>query len=143
MAGADAICQRHAAAAGLKGTFKAWLATSDVNTPKRLFTTGGAGGYRLVGGATVANDWADLVDGSIAGGINTNEIGVAVTGYVWTQTNRFGELGGYGIGCSGFTTTAGVGRVGRAGESASTWVSSVDNQSCATPNLSLYCFEQY
>jgi hypothetical protein len=36
LAGADAICQTHAAEAGLPGTYVAWLATSTVTAPSRL-----------------------------------------------------------------------------------------------------------
>ncbi len=58
LAGADAKCQSLAEAAGLKGTFKAWLSDSTA-TPLTRFTH--AGSYVLVDGTQIASDWQWLL----------------------------------------------------------------------------------
>ncbi|RZV49199.1 MAG: hypothetical protein EX268_19345, partial [Deltaproteobacteria bacterium] len=61
--GADAICAAQALAAGLEGEFKAWLST--IASPVADRVAQGSGPYVLVDGTRVADDWSDLVDGSI------------------------------------------------------------------------------
>ena len=73
--GADTFCQGLATSAGLSGTYLAWL--SDTTTsPSARFAQANVP-YRLVDGTTIANDWADLVDGSIQNPINLDEYGNA------------------------------------------------------------------
>jgi hypothetical protein len=62
--GADAVCQSHAAAVDLPGTFRAWLSTRDVTAAERL--THAAVPYVRTDGTTIADDWDDLVDGTLA-----------------------------------------------------------------------------
>ena len=58
--GADAKCQALAAAAGLPGTFRAWLSDS-TGSPSTRFTQSTLR-YVRVDGVKVADDWADLTD---------------------------------------------------------------------------------
>lgn len=158
LAGADAKCQQLADAAELDGTFKAWLSDSTTDARDRL--TQATVPYRLVDGTTVANDFTDLTDGSLAAPINRNEQNGTVGERPWTGTNSAGEacfqasggtcnltvpdpVGG-GIprlACEDWTTTAGVGEavVGQAATS-SAWTSEGDRR--CSDNLRLYCIQQ-
>lgn len=61
LSGADLKCQSAAMAAGLSGTFKAWLSDSSISAKERLGHNPAA--YVRTDGATVANNWLDLTDG--------------------------------------------------------------------------------
>jgi hypothetical protein len=63
LSGADHKCQGLAMAAGLSGTFKAWLSDGTTSAASRL--THGTLPYVLLDGTLVANDWADLTSGSV------------------------------------------------------------------------------
>jgi Collagenase NC10 and Endostatin len=96
--GADAKCQARAVAAGLAGTYRAWLSDS-TGSPSSRFTRHGAP-YALVNGSVVANDWAGLTSGSLRHAINVTELGgppptsttVCGGSYVWTDTDASGQL---------------------------------------------------
>jgi hypothetical protein len=67
LAGADAKCQALATAAGLGGTFRAWLSVGDtVSTsgPVNRFVHS-VYPYVRVDGVVIANNWDDLVDGPL------------------------------------------------------------------------------
>ncbi len=99
-AGADAICQALAGAADLPGTFKAWLSTTTASAASRL--THSSHPYRLVDGTVLANDWADLTDGSISVSIHETETGASVSPeFVWTNTASDGTAATYD--CLGWT----------------------------------------
>ncbi len=85
LAGADAKCQSLAQAAGLAGSFKAWLSDSTTSAAARM--THSDGPYVLTSGAMVAANWAGLVSGSLLGPINLTETkSPSVTTGVWTNT---------------------------------------------------------
>ena len=71
--GADKQCATLATAAGLSGTFKAWISDS-TTSPATSFAQSSAP-YKQVDGTVIANDWADLVDGVLAIGIKVDENG--------------------------------------------------------------------
>src|SRR5438067_1391069 len=76
LAGADAKCQSLATGAGLTGTYKAWLSSSSVDARDRL--THSAIPYVLSDRTTVvADNWSDLVDGSLKHAIDKTETGAA------------------------------------------------------------------
>jgi cysteine-rich repeat protein len=76
LVGADALCQGLATAAGLPGVYMAWL-SDGVDNPTTRFNQS-AVPYVLVTGEQVADNWADLVDGSLDTAIDTTETGGAV-----------------------------------------------------------------
>jgi hypothetical protein len=84
LTGADQICQDLADAAGLLGTFKAWLSTS-TQSPSTRFTHS-ATPYILTNGTVIANDWWDLIDGTLNAAISLDEKGHLLSSYVWTGT---------------------------------------------------------
>jgi len=61
LSGADAACQSLADAAGLAGTFAAWI--SDAYDGPSVRLPHASVPYVLTDGAVVARDWGDLVDG--------------------------------------------------------------------------------
>jgi len=64
-----------AMAASLPGTYKAWVSTNQANgTPATRFTQS-ATPYVLVNGTKIANNWADLIDGTLLAPINRTETG--------------------------------------------------------------------
>ncbi len=63
VAGADSKCQARANAAGLTGTYKAWISTSS-SSPATTFTKYSSP-YILTDGTQIASNWNDLTDGSI------------------------------------------------------------------------------
>ena len=96
VAGADAKCQELATAAGLSGTFKAWLSDS-TSSPSTSFTHN-TKPYQLVDGTIIAQNWNDVTDGALSASIDIDENGVklpapnqTLTG-VWTDTDANGNL---------------------------------------------------
>ena len=143
LAGADAICQDLAEAAGLPGTYKAWLSDA-TSAPISRFVPS-TGPYRLVNGATIAANWADLTDGRVAAPINVTETGGAsgTNTSAWTATNPDGTLGPHGH-CSNWSTdTAGQQEQGSGGittRSEGGWTSGFAG--LCELGYHLYCFQQ-
>jgi len=139
--GADELCASQAAAAGLQGEFKAWLSTISSPVSDRL--THSSGPYVLVDGTPVANDWNDLVDGSILAPIDLDASGQErgeIVLDVWTGTLPNGLPYTNGD-CEGFTNgSAGIGLCGTTASMNANWTAN------ATPScdveLRLYCIEQ-
>jgi hypothetical protein len=138
LAGADAKCQALATAAGLTGTFKAWLSSSFVAAKDRVT---GSGPWVRVDGVRIADDRADLLDGTLAVPINVNEQGAYVGNeLVWTDTQPDGTILP-AVSCSdwGNNGAAANGFVGRAASAANHWTSYA-SRTCDNL-LRLYCFE--
>ncbi len=153
---ADALCQARADAAGLPGTYTAWLSQPPQgtnNVAARL--PDNTIGYVLTDGETfIADDKTDLLDDVIAAPIGLDESGVqvAVTGLnwaVWTNSTAGGAEGsGGGSDCQDFTSSdsADLGVIGDAravGESSApqnNWSRS-NNLPCSN-SARLYCFER-
>lgn len=76
LSGADAKCQARADAAGLAGTWKAWLSDSTTAADSRVTHT--TYNYVLINGTVLANGWSDLTDGTIDAAIDINEFGGSV-----------------------------------------------------------------
>lgn len=153
LAGGDAFCASRATAAGLSGTYKAWLSTTTTSASSRL--THYTGPYKLVTGTTIANNWTDLTDGSLAAPIDRDEFGAIKVSYTWTGTDESGNSLGYD--CSGWTNTvssctpACVTWWGDNSDSDCRWTrQGVLNNNCVTvgvaacsnTNISLYCIQQ-
>ena len=137
--GADAICAAQALAAGLEGEFKAWLST--IASPVADRVTQGSGPYVLVDGTRVADDFSDLVDGSILAPIDLDANGIARSGEIWTGTLATGASF-LGSDCAAFTTDS-MGMTGLCGASSATNATWTENitPACST-RLGLYCIEQ-
>ncbi|MET0341542.1 MAG: hypothetical protein ABW252_11125 [Polyangiales bacterium] len=128
LAGADAKCAAAATAGGRTGTFKAWLSDNSTSATSRL--THAAVPYVRVDGVVVADNWADLTDGSLDNAIDKNESGGAApagsvtcsfsgTANVWTGSYDSGSIFGVRT-CTNWTSTAGAPLYGMAGSTAAT-----------------------
>jgi hypothetical protein len=136
--GADELCASQAAAAALQGEFKAWLSTISSPVSDRL--TQSSVPYVLVDGTLIANDWNDLVDGSILAPINLDANQQVRSGDVWTGTLPNG-LPYTNDDCQGFTNgSAGIGLCGTTASMNANWTAN-DTPGCST-ELRLYCIEQ-
>ena len=149
LAGADAKCQGLASAAGLPGTYMAWLSDAN-NSPSTRFITKSADPYVRPDGVTVANNWADLTDGSLQAPITLNQNGIQTIKSAWTATATSGDADP-NVGtstCSTWTATAnnqgpgkeGWAQTGQSSSSSSSWTA-LGNYWCNSP-LALYCFQQ-
>jgi hypothetical protein len=149
LAGADALCQARASAAGLTGTFMAWIATA-AGSPATRFTRA-AVPYVLVNGTVIANNWADLTDGTLAAPIDRTELnGAPPTGNtscagggnrtVWSGVNGSGAYSGSDS-CSGFSSTSGGGLWGWLDRSDISWTQWCSGGLCSWVSP-LYCFQQ-
>jgi cysteine-rich repeat protein len=145
--GADAICNEHAASAGLGGEFKAWL-SSDGESPSTRFTTWEVP-YVLPNDPMpeLVSGWIDLVDGSpLLLPIVVTESGTPLlagaicseSDRVWTGTKADGLA--HAQHCSGFTTSNAIGALGAA-SSFMSWTLCNPMANCATA-ARLYCFQQ-
>jgi len=142
--GADAKCQERANAANLGGQWKAWL--SDTNTSAASRITHSNNSYKLLNGNVIANNWEDLIDGSIQNSINLDEF-KRVPSYqscVWTSTATNGNFlpkSANLTACSDYTSAdANYSWCGHNGSKDFNWTKwSTDVCSNSSP---LYCFEQ-
>lgn len=148
LAGGDAKCQARATAAGLAGTYKAWLSDT-TGSPSTRFTQS-IRPYVLVNGTKLANDWADLVDGTVLAAVNITELNTAApTGgtacggpsAVWTNTNLSGEHAMDGWSCSNWSTNASGGGITSQSSAVTLQWSCGRSPGCAAL-AALYCFQQ-
>jgi hypothetical protein len=142
LVGADARCQTRAAAASLPGDYRAWLSTSSSSASQRLIHS--VSPYQLVDGTIIANNWADLTDGSLAATINRTESNTVINASVWTATNVNGVFANSSglTACDNWTssTASSSAATGRSDATNQTW--SLSNfLSCSIPNR-LYCIQQ-
>ncbi len=153
LAGADATCQSLATAAGLAGTYKAWLSDSTTSAGARLDHVDG---YVLADNTTiVATSWMLLTSGMLQHAIDLDERGSAVTSYgVWTDTRFDGttedNLSNSPDNCTSWTigTYSGSADVeadtafsGMASVTSTNWTEGEDSQACDLMQH-LYCFQQ-
>jgi hypothetical protein len=144
LAGADAICQQRAQAANVPGVFKAWLSDT-VQSPATRFVQS-PGPYRRVDGVTVADNWADLTDGTLDAPITVAETGAvfnAPAGRTWTHTLANGAAGGVlNAHCLNWTSSNN-GDNGDEGQVTATSDNWTDFASGTCNNtFHLYCFQQ-
>lgn len=142
VSGADTFCQ--SAGSGLGGTYKAWLGESNPNDPQSDFTES-ATPYILVNGTIIANDWADLTDGTLAAPINIDETGTTRSGEVWSNVNTDGTTINTDD-CNNWSSATNLysGNWGNSYSTNSNWTNAFnDGVACGFPTARrLYCFEQ-
>lgn len=103
LAGADAICQGLAAAAGLPAaaSFHAWLSGTGVDALDRFSYDGP---WIRPDGVRIANGKSDLADGALRAPINVTEVGVYLDNYAsWTGTLADGS--GTGSDCADWSSS--------------------------------------
>jgi hypothetical protein len=159
IAGADAFCMARATAAGLPGTFKAWLSAGEVSSSPSVRFTKSDVPYALIDGTIIAANWADLTDGALQAPINKTELnGTPTYGpSVFSFTRVNGTPGlfdnpnhvcyGTNCHCNGWTTTQTQGynkpgsAVGEWNKPNDDWTDYSFANACASTR-GLYCFEQ-
>jgi len=153
LTGADAICQSKASAAGLTGTYMAWL-SDGTNSPSTRFTH--AGPYVMTTGTVIATSWADLTDGTIGNnGIDRDEYGnLTINTGVISNTTTSGTILSTDPNstCSFWTSTSGsLSNQGSPGGSnsfgfccgTSCWTDGCSSAACNNSTFwKLYCFQQ-
>jgi hypothetical protein len=147
LAAADAVCGARAVAAGLGGTWKAWLSTSTTSAASRL--THASVPYQLVDGTIVASNWFSLVSGTIKNPIGLDETGTSKPGSgAWTGTNADGSSYN-GFTCQDWTVVEDCassmtyhGLLGVDGHVDSTWTNWGGDSCCTGAAFPFYCFEQ-
>ena len=142
LSGADSKCQGLAEAAGLPGTYKAWLSSNATSSPSTRFTRSTIP-YVLVDGSVVATDWGDLTDNDINHYIDIDEFGLSHSTFVWTNTTSAGLTTSSSIyrNCIrwGFNGIAADGEMGH-NRTYSQWTRG-DKFLCSN-TAPIYCFEQ-
>ena len=144
--GGDEFCTSLAEEGGLSGSWVAYLSGGGTSAITRIPD----GPYVRLDGAPIADDKADLTDGSIANPININELGTATYGFVCTGSSEAGYATGpataSGGNCQGWTRGCGVCdgdhwyvEVGRTDRTSDDW-STAGWNFCGA--CTLYCFEQ-
>lgn len=133
---ADTNCAIRAAAAGLSGTWYAYLSYNGITLPYAGFTGSGPW-YKMDGTTLIASNLADLTDGSIGSPINQDEFGNSVsalsTVFIGMNTTQH---------CTGWTSIASTAsaHTGLVGASTSLWSNS-GTTNCGS-SARLYCFQQ-
>jgi len=142
LVGADASCTDAATAAGLSGTWTAWLSDDTTDAVDRILDSGS--GYQLLDGTVIADNLADLLDGTLDNPINTDETGTTIPGSfeVWTGTDTDGTNSGVGT-CANWTSNLDqeVAQSGRADAANVFWTdnAALGEENCDVFNR-LYCF---
>jgi hypothetical protein len=135
LANADAFCAARATAAGLPGTYVAWLSTSTVDAVTRL---GNARGFVRTDGAPFADTLSDIVSNEIWNALHFDENGQDVGSDVaWTGTRRDGTATAET--CNDWTSTDGSGRVGFTQGGPAVWTEPPSSLDCTTSQR-VYCF---
>ncbi len=101
MSASDALCQSLASAAKLGGSYVALMSNSTVNARDKFPDRA----YHRIDDVKVADDKADMFDGSLDAFINVTQLGVTLTG----QSIDTGTLpdGTAGLHCTDWTVTGG------------------------------------
>jgi hypothetical protein len=152
IAGADQSCTGAAAAAGIGGTWNAWLSDSTTSALNHIYKVPGPAGYVLMNGTTIAPTWSALVSKitPLLHPINITEKNALVSDgqtEVWTGTDLAGSsppgfcrVFGQGDWTS-ISVSARTPYVGHLDATDATW-SDAYAQSCDRTNVRLYCFER-
>ncbi len=144
LAGADAKCQAEAdgpASVVPAGTYLAWL-SDGTDSPDTRFTKS-SHPYLLPDGAKIAEDFADLTDGSILHPINIDPTGKPFGKQLfWAGTNPDGTTGQSFLTCAGWVDpyATAKGTVGITIETGTLW-SSEQYDRCKRSHQ-LACFQQ-
>ena len=155
LGGADEICQNLAdnAPTPLPGSYKAWLSigTGAGESPSTRFRQSGRS-YVRVDGETIADSFADLTDGTIDNPIIIMENGEQVPPpsgnvLIWTNTGKDGaETSVSPRDCNHWTSVDpdDLGKLGMSDPIVTdeAWTDLFSVETCDSPGVRLYCFQQ-
>lgn len=135
LVGADTICATRASAAGLPGTYVAWLSTASVDALARL---GSARGFIRPDGAPFADEPGDIAVNQIFNALHIDENGADVGAVsVWTGTLKNGTKAPQT--CGNWIDPGQNGRIGLSQGGPPVWTESISSPSCGQSHR-LYCF---
>jgi hypothetical protein len=142
LTGGDALCQTRAASASMGGTWMAWLGDG-VDGPATRFAQS-AEPYNLLSGDSIAQNWDDLIDGTIEVPIDRDENGTTLPAdddmVVWTAVFHTGG-NPTPVNCMGWSDAdAGIVPTGLASATDTGWTVTAP-YACSELHR-LYCFEQ-
>jgi hypothetical protein len=145
LSGADGRCQSVAQMAGLPGSYRAWLSSTQADAATRI-THASVRPILRVDLEVVAESAEALAAGALLAPIRVSESGALIAvklqcgeGLVWTGTNSQGALGLSN--CDDWTLTeGGAGQAGHPEASDETWTEAGCQVACSGA-LRLYCFE--
>ncbi len=136
----DAVCNERAQAAGLKGTYVAWLSSSLIDAKDRL---GGARGWVRVDGKPVADQITDLTSGVIWYPIVIDELGFSYASGSsdWVATGTLEDGTRHPLNnCEDWTSTVNIYKA-QSGRMVSTYIQWTNDNAAACSSLAhLYCF---
>ena len=139
--GADAKCKAQATAAGIKGSFKAWLSDSSLSAGERMAHSQVA--YTTTTGIQIASNWEDLTDGLLDYGIIYDENqNLPNHPSVWTATLPDGNGNQAEFSCENWTSASPdlVTVTGSPGNVSDSWTKSI-LRNCNEMHA-LYCVQQ-
>ena len=152
LAGADLKCTTIANAAGLPGTYKAWLSDSSTNAADRLSHSNFQ--YVLVDGTVVATNWAGLTSGNLLHAIDlTEKMGLPPVSngtqcgdggaLVWTGTGPSGVKQNGPSFCLDWTNNGNAGAsFGHYTGSDLSWSQWCSSSSTCSAHAPIYCIQQ-
>jgi hypothetical protein len=153
---ADFKCSEAAHNQGSSGTWTAWLSDNggspdpadDLNAVDRIFDSGGKP-YKTIDGTIIANNLADLTDGTLDAPIIIDEAGNEVNDSfgteVWSATDANGKYSGQGT-CARWTDVATLNQtaaIGVGGATDEKWTKEGGGNSCDQGYNRLYCFADF
>lgn len=140
LAGADAKCQSEAQEAARAGDWLAWLADSQTSPGQRFVRS--TGPYQLFSETTVADNWEELVSGTLQAPVNVTATGnPRMDVQVWTNVNSAGEPAETVPPCSDWSQSLdGAAHVGLTDTSDSEWTDR--GTSPCRQAAALYCFQK-
>jgi hypothetical protein len=137
LTGADTICDGLAGAAGLPGTYYAWLSTTSVDARDRIPDVE----YKTTREVTIANDKAELLDGNLDTSIRYNEDGNYENSRTWTGTLASGLYDSSARDCQNWASSSSGSR-GGAGRTLYTTYRWTDYSTYAcNTGRAIYCFQ--
>jgi hypothetical protein len=141
--GADTACSDAAHLQGNAGNWTAWLSDNTADAVDRIFDSGGKP-YQTIDGTIIADNLADLTDGTLDAPIIIDEAGNEVTFEldVWSATDANGQYSTQGTCVNWSDPAPGKAGIGTAGATDEKWTNKGGGDDCDTGYNRLYCFAQ-
>ena len=136
----DGYCSQAKNQAGLGGAWRAWISFSNLNAGTRVID---AKYIRVGDSVKVADNKADLLDGSLDAPINRNQFGNVTSNIVMTGTNKNGNVLS-GKNCNNWQSSSAnyTGAIGSSSLANGNWTNSgTYNCNNLVNSARIYCFE--
>jgi hypothetical protein len=143
LSGANAICQARADAAGLGGTWRAWLSDSSTSAKDNIGCSSSKS-YQRLDGQGIAESCSDLTDGSLQNSIYlTENLTSGLQVFVWTGTRSSGQATSNHCLDWASSSRARRGTIGYIYTTSSLWTDLFSGRcnGSTVGSAALYCFE--